>query len=75
MSPVRLYSYFAGPKGREAVRKYKLLVPLRELYDSPLDYLHDSLSSQQKDETLYLKFKQQQSTRRKTDAEDDTYED
>ena len=71
-----LYSYFAGPKGREAVRKYKLLVPLRELYDSPLDYLHDSLSTQQKDESLYLKFKQQQNTRHsKVDTEEDSDDD
>ena len=71
-----LYSYFAGPKGREAIRKYKLLVPLRELYDTPLDYLHDSLSTQQKNESLYQKYKQlqQKSRRSKSNTGDDSDE-
>lgn len=60
-----MYAFFAGAAGREAIRKYKLLVPLRELYDSPLDYLHDSLSSQQKDEKLYQKYKRPQQNKNK----------
>ena len=56
-----LYSYFASPRGKDAIRKYKLLVPLRELYESPLEYLHDSLSSQQKDEALYQKYRKRHS--------------
>lgn len=68
-----LYAYFTGSKGREAIRKYKLLVPLRELYDSPLDYLHDSLSSQQRSEELYQKYKaiQQKYSRKYKITEDD----
>lgn len=64
-----MYAYFASPKGREAIREYKLLVPLRELYESPLDYLHDSLSSQQKSEELYEKYKRIQQKRKKTSKE------
>lgn len=64
-----MYAYFASPKGREAIREYKLLVPLRELYESPLDYLHDSLSSQQKSEELYEKYKRIQQKRKKTGKE------
>lgn len=59
-----MYAYFAGIQGREAIKKYKLSVPLRELYESPLDYLHDSLSSKQKDEKLYRKYKNIQQQRR-----------
>lgn len=51
-----LYAYFASAKGRDAIKKYKLLVPLRELYENPLDYLHDSLPPSQKDDELYKKY-------------------
>lgn len=52
-----LYRFFAGPEGRKAIQRYKLTVPLQELYETPLDYLHDSLSPIQKSEALYRKYK------------------
>lgn len=52
-----LYKFFAGPEGRKAIQKYKLTVPLQELYETPLDYLHDSLSPTQRSESLYRKYK------------------
>lgn len=51
-----LYAYFASDNGRRCINAYKLSVPLRELYSSPLDYLHDSLSDWQKDDDLYEKY-------------------
>lgn len=52
-----VYALFAGSEGRTAIKKYKLSVPLYELYETPLDYLHDALSSKQKSEELYQKYK------------------
>ena len=52
-----MYAFFAGPEGRVAIKQYKLSVPLYELYETPLDYLHDALSSKQKCEELYQKYK------------------
>lgn len=51
-----MYAYFASDKGRQCINAYKLSVPLRELYGSALDYMHDSLSDWQKDDELYEKY-------------------
>lgn len=51
-----VYAYFSTPQAKDVLRKYKLTVPLRELYGSPLDYLHDSLCTAQKSEELYQKY-------------------
>lgn len=51
-----MYAYFASEKGRQCINAYKLSVPLRELYGSPLAYMHDSLAGTQKDEDLYEKY-------------------
>lgn len=53
-----MYAFFGSDEGRKAISKYKLTVPLRELYSSPLDYLHDSLTEEQRDDRLYQKYKQ-----------------
>ena len=42
----------AGPKGREAVRKSSCLSLCGSYMTPPLDYLHDSLSTQKKDESF-----------------------
>lgn len=52
----RMYAFFASDKGRQCINAYKLAVPLRELYSSALDYMHDSLSDWQKDDDLYEKY-------------------
>lgn len=51
-----MYSYFASSEGKACLAKYKLNVPLRELYGSALAYLHDSLSVYQRSEELYEKY-------------------
>lgn len=48
-----LYAFFSSPEGRRAIIKYKLSIPLRDLYANPLDYLHDALPQDQKSEELY----------------------
>ena len=51
-----MYAHFASDIGRRAIQQYKLNVPLRELYSSPLDYLHDALPQQQRSEELYVRY-------------------
>lgn len=51
-----MYAYFASEAGRNCINQYKLVVPLRELYGSPLAYLHDALPNHLKDEDLYEKY-------------------
>lgn len=48
-----MYAFFAGVNGKRCINQYKLTIPLRELYGSPLAYLHDALPDWQKDEELY----------------------
>lgn len=52
----QMYAFFASDAGRKAINQHKLTVPLRELYASPLDYLHDSLRKDQKSDELYIKY-------------------
>lgn len=51
-----MYAFFASPRGRRCINDHKLIIPLRELYGTPLAYLHDSLSPAQKSEELYKKY-------------------
>ena len=52
-----MYAFFANEReARSILNRYRLSVPLRELYDTPLDYLHDSLSGAQKSSELYQKY-------------------
>ena len=54
-----MYAFFANEReARSILNRYRLSVPLRELYDTPLDYLHDSLSGAQKSSELYQKYSQ-----------------
>lgn len=50
----QMYAFFASDAGRKTINQYKLTVPLRELYSSPLDFLHDALRKDQKSDELYL---------------------
>lgn len=52
-STEELYETFTGEKGRKIIRKYRLENALRKIFGSPLEYLHESLSSEDRDETLY----------------------
>lgn len=51
-----LYRFFASPEGKNCIVRYKLVVPLHELYGSALAFLHDSLPWVQKDEYLYQRY-------------------
>lgn len=51
-----MYMYFASPAGKKCISKYKLTIPLRELYGSALAYLHDALPEWQRDDDLYEKY-------------------
>lgn len=49
-----IYKEFANTKKiQKLLKNYGLDLPARTLYDNPLDYLHDSLSSQQRSELFY----------------------
>lgn len=45
-----LYEYFSTDACTKMLRKNKLLVVSRDLYDSQVDYLHSSLAEEQRDE-------------------------
>lgn len=44
-----LYAFFATEECIKTLRKYKLLTICRDLYDSPVEYLHSSISREQQD--------------------------
>lgn len=49
-----IYREFANTKKiHKLLKSYGLDLPARTLYDNPLDYLHESLSSQQRSELFY----------------------
>lgn len=48
-----MYAFFAAEACHKVLRKYKLLVVCRDLYDTPVDYLHASLARGQQDEFWY----------------------
>lgn len=59
--PESMYAFFADTKqSKPIMKKYRLSVPLRELFDSPLDYLHEALPESQKREDLYQQYKEEQ---------------
>jgi len=48
-----LYEYFASAQCQKTLRLHKLLVICRDLYDSPIEYLHRTLPRDQQDVFLY----------------------
>lgn len=52
-----LYAFFANSTGYKAMKTYHLIIPQEMMYDTPLDYLHDSLSQNQRNEFLYHYYK------------------
>lgn len=51
-----LYEFFSTDECIKTLRKYKLLTICRDLYDTPVEYLHSSLSNDQKDIFWYRYF-------------------
>ena len=52
-----LYGLFASKKSKGILKRYRILNFCMDLYDSPLDLLHDALANSQKDECRYLYLK------------------
>jgi len=52
-----LYEYFASSNGMKALKQYRLASMCSEMFESPLDYLHESLPNRQKNEFLYRRYK------------------
>lgn len=48
-----MYAFFASPKAIPTLRNYKLYVIENTLFDSPIDFLHESLPESQKDPFLF----------------------
>ena len=48
-----LYQIFGGAKGVRYLKRYKLMSACQNMYDSPLEMLHDTLSEEQRDEYLF----------------------
>lgn len=47
------YRFFYSPNGAKALRKYRLFSVCRDMFESPVEFLHKSLPDGQKDEFLY----------------------
>lgn len=52
-----MYKYFSASDGTKTLRKYRLLAICNEMFHSPLDYLHEALPDNQKNEFLYKYYK------------------
>lgn len=50
-----LYEYFSTEECTKALRTYKLLTVCRDLYDSQMEYLHNSLAKEQRD-TFWFRY-------------------
>lgn len=48
-----MYKFFSEPSGAKALREHRLSSICNEIYEHPIDYLHESLPYAQKDEYWY----------------------
>ena len=48
-----MYKYFSEPTGAKILKEYRLNNICNEIYEHPIDYLHESLPERQKDEFWY----------------------
>lgn len=48
-----MYNYFSSPEGIKTLRQYRLLGICTDMYESPLEFLHQSLTNEQKDDFWY----------------------
>lgn len=49
----QMYSFFSSRKGAMSLKKYRLSQVCKDLFEYNIDFLHESLSENQKDELLY----------------------
>ena len=52
-----MYRIFSEPKGTTILKKYGLYLVCFDLYDTPVDFVHDVLGDMQQDETLFFYYK------------------
>lgn len=52
-----MYSFFASKSGSRELRKYRLASVSRDLFETHIDFLHESLPDSQKDDLLYAYYK------------------
>ena len=52
-----MYKYFASSKGPKLLKKYRLNVACVTMFDHPIDFLHEALPKQQRDEFWYRYYK------------------
>lgn len=52
-----MYKFFSTTNGIKALKKYRLYAICTDIFDYPIDFLHESLSDNQKDEFFYHYYK------------------
>lgn len=52
-----MYDFFSSSEGTKALKEYKLYSICCEMFESPLEYLHESLPIKQRSEFLYRLYK------------------
>lgn len=52
-----MYKFFSTTNGVKALKKYRLYAICTDIFDYPIDFLHESLSSSQKNEFFYHYYK------------------
>lgn len=52
-----IYEFFSKPDGIKALKEYRLAPICAEMFDYPIDYIHESLPESQKDEFYYHYYK------------------
>lgn len=56
-SPNELYKYFITTNCTKELKNAQLIAAYNELYDAPIDYLHETLNENQRNEFLYHYYK------------------
>ena len=52
-----MYNFFSSTNGIKALKKYRLYAICTDIFDYPIDYLHEALSNNQKNEFFYHYYK------------------
>jgi hypothetical protein len=52
-----IYKFFASSKGPKLLKKYRLNVACVTMFDHPIDFLHEALPKEQRDEFWYRYYK------------------
>lgn len=52
-----IYAHFSSPAGTSELKKCYLIAPCKDIYETPVDLIHDALADNQKDDLSYSYFK------------------